>query len=284
MTRIETMPTDIIDPDIGIHVGTYSVFPPYTKTHDHIYGEIFIIASGQMIQEHGLAPQKELVTEGTVMFLAPHHRHRFRRHKRDDCCMINVAISPKTLDAIGMLYGKEIFEKIYWQAPGPRRIQLGVLEKENLIRRLPGEELPKERQRFLLRSIVVELFGRLMGNDEEGQSFAMPAWMDKLCARMREKDNFVRGVEAMHVLANRAPEHICRCFRKYLNLTPTEFLNSLRLEHATNVLRQTEDKIASVAHQCGFQSLRYFFQKFRQAYGMSPAEYRKTFAQSQLPI
>jgi AraC family cel operon transcriptional repressor len=279
-----TMRAELVDPRIGVHVGAYSVFPPYAKMHDHEYGEIFIIASGRMIQLQGLALKQDLVTEGTVVFLAPQHIHGFRRYKRDDCCMINLAISLDTLRAVERFYGKEIFRRLYWRAPTPAKIQLGVLEKEDLIRRLPDDHVPPERRRFILAGIVAELFGRLMGWSEGRDTHALPTWLSRACSIMRQKENFTRGISALHAAAHKAPEHVCRSFQKHLGTTPTEFINSLRIEHAANLLLQTDIKTSAAASECGYRSASYFFKQFKKRKGVSPSGYRKSAAHSHAPV
>lgn len=68
----------------------------------------------------------------------------------------------------------------------------------------------------------------------------------------------------------------CQIFKKYLNKTPIEFLNSYRLENSINLLRDTSLSITEIAYNCGFNNLSYYSEIFKQYKGCTPNEYRTT--------
>jgi AraC-like DNA-binding protein len=53
-----------------------------------------------------------------------------------------------------------------------------------------------------------------------------------------------------------------------------EYINSLRLEEARNLLRTSDLKVAAVAFECGFNSLSSFYTHFKKSEGMTPSEFR----------
>ena len=74
------------------------------------------------------------------------------------------------------------------------------------------------------------------------------------------------GVSRQHLLK------LCRMHNKH---TPMVQLYAARLEIATDLLRQTGLPISAVAEKCGFVSIFHFSRKFKQAYGESPAAWRR---------
>ena len=54
-----------------------------------------------------------------------------------------------------------------------------------------------------------------------------------------------------------------------------EYLQQLRLERASTLLKETEASVISIAQECGFASVSYFNRIFKAAYGITPSEYRK---------
>jgi AraC family transcriptional regulator of arabinose operon len=74
------------------------------------------------------------------------------------------------------------------------------------------------------------------------------------------------GVSRQHLLK------LCRMHNKH---TPMAQLYAARLEVATDLLRQTGLPISAVAEKCGFVSIFHFSRKFKQAYGESPAAWRR---------
>lgn len=49
----------------------------------------------------------------------------------------------------------------------------------------------------------------------------------------------------------------------------------IRLQHAANELLSTNDSVTEIAFRCGFVSSNYFKDAFKNAYGVSPRDYRK---------
>ncbi|REE92729.1 AraC-like DNA-binding protein [Paenibacillus taihuensis] len=63
-------------------------------------------------------------------------------------------------------------------------------------------------------------------------------------------------------------------FRALTGLSPNEFLNRLRVQHAMDLLRTTSSPIIDIAESSGFGSLSAFNKQFKQYTEASPREYR----------
>ena len=64
-------------------------------------------------------------------------------------------------------------------------------------------------------------------------------------------------------------------FKKYMNETPIEYLNGLRIRQSKDFLINSDDSICTISEKCGFSDVHYFSSVFKKATGMSPKEYRK---------
>lgn len=71
--------------------------------------------------------------------------------------------------------------------------------------------------------------------------------------------------------------YFCRKFQKITNLTPTEFILTLRIEHSQKLMTNTSLSLNDIAQQSGFSSYPYFSLKFKETVGFSPGEWRSTF-------
>ncbi len=56
-----------------------------------------------------------------------------------------------------------------------------------------------------------------------------------------------------------------------------EFLNDIRLGHATRWLLETDMNIAEIAYRCGFNNLGYFNRIFKKEKGCTPSEFKENF-------
>ncbi|MBP2692127.1 MAG: helix-turn-helix domain-containing protein [Muribaculaceae bacterium] len=68
---------------------------------------------------------------------------------------------------------------------------------------------------------------------------------------------------------------LCKFVKKHTGQTFTEYINSLRLEKAAQLLVTTTDSACDIAYDCGFTSIPYFHRLFSRKYGMTPCGYRK---------
>ena len=65
-------------------------------------------------------------------------------------------------------------------------------------------------------------------------------------------------------------------FKKETGLGFSKYLNSLRLQHAEQLLRSAEGQnVTRVAESCGFEDSNYFSKKFKEVYGVSPKKVQK---------
>jgi AraC family transcriptional regulator len=67
--------------------------------------------------------------------------------------------------------------------------------------------------------------------------------------------------------------HFARMFGQSLGCPPHRYLLGLRLQRAKQLLAGS-DPLASIAAQCGFSSQAHFGNRFREAFGLSPGQWR----------
>ena len=68
----------------------------------------------------------------------------------------------------------------------------------------------------------------------------------------------------------------CQLFKKHLNRTPNDYLNSFRLEKGMELLKSTDMTISEIAGACGFSSASYFTEMFTRQKGLTPTAYRRS--------
>jgi LacI family transcriptional regulator len=65
-----------------------------------------------------------------------------------------------------------------------------------------------------------------------------------------------------------------KAFMEHLGRTPGQELQRVRIDHAKKLLTKTTQKIESVAHDSGYQSINSFCVAFKRATGMSAKQFR----------
>ncbi len=92
------------------------------------------------------------------------------------------------------------------------------------------------------------------------------------------RENFASDI-SLSALAKKfcvSPEHFSRMFKKETGLGFSKYLNSLRLQHAEQLLKSSDcQNITKIAEDCGFEDSNYFSKKFKEVYGTSPKKVQK---------
>lgn len=71
--------------------------------------------------------------------------------------------------------------------------------------------------------------------------------------------------------------HLSHIFSQQLHINFRQYVNSLRIDLACNLLRDPENSISQVAWKCGYGNLRTFHRAFLSQLGMPPNQYRRRF-------
>lgn len=90
------------------------------------------------------------------------------------------------------------------------------------------------------------------------------------------QENFHKNI-SIKELANNvslSPSYFLKMFKKNANTTPTEYIISIRLSNAKQLLSESNLTIAQIAELCGFNDASYFSYYFRRRFGVKPSEYR----------
>lgn len=82
-------------------------------------------------------------------------------------------------------------------------------------------------------------------------------------------------VEKIAASVNISPSACLRCFHQLMNTTPIQYVKTLRLEKAAEMLKTTGKTAKETALECGFNDVSYFTKAFREKMGLTPKEYQR---------
>lgn len=86
-------------------------------------------------------------------------------------------------------------------------------------------------------------------------------------------DNLTRNSFSEVVYLN--PVYLAELFRRAKGISIKRYVNQRRLEKAAELLLSTEENVYNIALKVGYPTSSYFSRKFREYYGVGPAEYRQ---------
>lgn len=252
-------------------------------THSHAYYELLVALDTDFFVD--LSDGKELfVTPGSVCLLPPGIYHSTRKAGEDsrmlalrfDCAREGEG---KSFDICrrGLLRCKtaELLPDCAHLCAQVRNLgeELGS-----------GRLCEAEYVESLLVQIYIELFRRLCGGLEADDFRARQSIDEQDVRRLRIEEYFIDHYSEPVVAEDLAREmnlsrrQLGRVLEKTYGMGFRKLLVEARLEHAAQLLRESDLPVASVAAQVGYTSLSGFYTAFAEKFGTSAAKYRKTSA------
>lgn len=247
--------------------------------HCHDFYEIFITVTGTVT--HFINGIKQRLPEGSLVFIRPDdvHAYIYDSPKSTQTAYVNLTFTHETANLLFEFLSDSFTSNKLLSYAMPPTITLNTIEKKRLLKQI--EELniinwqDKNLLKMRMRSILADIFVRyFLGNIDKVQD-DKPLWLVQLLSDMENPKNFILGTERMTELCHKSREHLSRCLKQYLGITPSEYINELRINYASNLLLHTNTPILEICFMCGFQSLSYFYKVFKRKYGQSPKNFRK---------
>jgi transcriptional regulator GlxA family with amidase domain len=84
-------------------------------------------------------------------------------------------------------------------------------------------------------------------------------------------------VAAMTRLSGLNPRSFARRFRQATGMAPLDYVHTVRLEEAKQMLEATGQSVDAIAAEVGYEDASFFARLFRRKVGMTPVEYRRRF-------
>ena len=79
---------------------------------------------------------------------------------------------------------------------------------------------------------------------------------------------------ALAARAGLPPHRFARFMKRFFGLTPSQFITKARVTAASRLLRETDQRVASIALSCGFYDHSAFTRAFRKVAGTTPSQLR----------
>ena len=125
----------------------------------------------------------------------------------------------------------------------------------------------------ILEGLALELLGTTAR--QERFKGKRPSWLGLAVELIQNGGITSLSVAAIAREVNVHPYHLCRAFRRFLGVTPGEFIRACRMERAMSMLRDSELSIAAVALECGYSDQSQFTRCFKRRTGTTPARMRR---------
>lgn len=249
--------------------------------HWHTELEFVYVESGRMdcrIGERQLA-----LSEGSGVFINSKVLHRF--YSSGEAVIPNFLCMPSFIaPQDSFLYEKYVLpvisstllfqafrEEVPWQA--------AVLD---IMRQIIAAQDGVSSCELLTASLVQKLWREIYENTDRecrkdylNESASSQARLQLMMQYIQQ--NYPRDIALDDIAAHAgvSKSTVLNLFRKYLHVTPINYLIDYRLNEAALLLSKTEKKINTISVETGFHNVDYFCRLFKRHYHVTPGEYRK---------
>lgn len=209
--------------------------------------------------------ERFILSPGDLLIVPPGILHRYLVNKGEDMEKIFFIFKPGPL--LEFLLGNDIRKNgIFFKNPEPPLSSLfqEITEKMKTLQDDTREELS-----LLLYKLCFRI--------REGITARTPA--GNFESKLRRASALLSEpatLDSLGKIFGAGRYSLIRMFRRETGKTPVNFMITLRLEKAVNLLNHSDMSIGEIALSCGYSSPSHFASEFRKHFGMTPREFRKS--------
>ena len=220
-------------------------------------GDAFVVSPGNL---HFMGSQTGTVDYFTFLF--PLKYIAFR----SDDMLDDKLIEP--LNSGHLMISPEIKDTVKEQCEQLARVYAAEIDKSE------SKITSQIRKKIILLQFIHELWkkGFIVENDTTGRNTVEKEMVSYIQQNYMGKILLREFGEQFHL----SEKYISRYFKEHFHITLSRYVTYLRLEHAKQMLQETDISVTEVAMQSGYQNISYFIRSFKKTYGVSPLKYRKS--------
>lgn len=245
--------------------------------HSHEYYEIFLTLTDDIT--HIINNKTENLKKGSLVFIRPNDVHLYKNNEKP-YRFINFAFSKELAQSLFDFLREDLALDEMLNCPMPPSILLSNSECKktvNLFQTInyvaSSDHLEKRLQsKSILTTLFTKYFSRL---SSDANAKDIPPWLFHTYEQAKSAKNFREGISALVEISGKTYEHLSRSMKKYYGITVSEYITSLRLNYAANLLVNTNYSLTDIYLECGFNNQTYFSSCFKRIYGVTPTAYRK---------
>ena len=129
------------------------------------------------------------------------------------------------------------------------------------------------RTKIILLQFILEMWkkGFVIENDTSGRNTVEKEMISYIQQSFTGEISLKEFGEQFHL----SEKYVSQYFKEHFHITLSKYVTYLRLEHAKQLLQNSDIPVTEVAMLSGYQNVSYFIRSFKKTYGVSPLKYRK---------
>ncbi len=127
-------------------------------------------------------------------------------------------------------------------------------------------------------SVLFITFARYIGEAEHAPFEAAKEWHHAGVAVRMVMESFSDSELRLETLADAlyiSKSHFSRLFKDFTGESFSDYLRSVRMNHACKLLRETDMSVEQIVAECGMRDVRSFYKNFQNHTGKTPSQYKE---------
>ena len=259
------------DPDLDIEAYRFKGIMQKFPSHFHEYYVIGFIEKGQ----------RHLVCQGVEYIINPGDILLFNPYDTHSCEQID----GKTLDYRCLNVNKEVMKKVTVEIQGQEGLpyfRKNVLMHSEIsanLRELHMKILQEDKE-FKKEELFLYLIEELIQTNSnltiQPTKIETSQEIQLVCDYLEENYSKTIKLEALSKLTGGSKYQLLRSFIKQKGITPYSYLETIRINHAKNLLEDGIKPI-EVSFLTGFSDQSHLTKSFKRRIGLAPKQYMKSF-------
>lgn len=244
----------------------------YPIVHDHDHWELTVILSGEI--NHFINSEQLTLKRGDACLIRPTDKHclKFKPGFQGQYQHINFTFKDEFAQQILSTYGSydELIERkqsLHFTLDDPELIMF--YDKALLAQNLSQEKYEMSAKLIVSR-ILVSFFEQELLYDS-----GYPDWLNLFLVEISNPNSFSKSVKELAEGTSYSYSRLARLFKQYTGQTIVDYVNEKKMVYTKRLLRATNLTTVQISEKIGFSSLSSFNHLFKEAYGLTPSEYRK---------
>ncbi len=240
------------------------------RLHAHDYFEVFWVQNGTV--RHHLPSKTVTLREGDLVCMPPDAAHGLQG-KGEAALLVSISLHPDVVRGLFNRFPHLPTQVIPDDTPRQYHRDMRALA---LLNQSALTLEHSSRDALATEAFLLPLMSDL-AQSHLGLPAETPEWLRAACASAQDPNVFREGAAGLVQRSGKAHAHVSRTMRRYLNETPSDYINRIRMQHAARQLTTDNEPLAKVAADCGIPNLSHFHRLFRAAHGLTPLKYRQRF-------
>ncbi|MCI7812924.1 MAG: AraC family transcriptional regulator [Lachnospiraceae bacterium] len=269
-------------------VGCYRVFPAVDIIPWHWHNDMEVILVGQGEVEIGLENGAVRLYQGQGFFVNANVLHACKDINPPNCCLNSIVFHPRFIGGSP--------ESVFWER------YLNPLLCNTALKGVVFDKSQSWHQDVIR---AIEIAWQSCASESFGYEFQMWNSLSKMILELvlhqpphstyPPTEKSLRDSERIKCMLQYIQNHLeeeltieqiaksamigksecLRCFQNTIGTPPMHYVRQLRIQKASQLLKETDWKISEIGEKCGFLDMSYFAKSFHMEHGCTPGEYRR---------